>query len=335
MKRIFEAAMMLVLAAPMSLAQGPPELRDVELIMGPDACAECHKAEAAVWQQTQHYDTFFSLTRTQKARDIAAAMGLRRIKRESDCMNCHFTSMPEEGVLKPMAGISCESCHGPAKKWIKVHNDFGGKDVTREQETPEHREQRLKHCQDAGMIRPDDLYALARNCFQCHTVPHEKLVNVGGHTPGSDFELVAWSQGKNRHNFMRSKDGKTNQASTPEQLRILYVIGRVLDLEYSMRAVALATTKDAYAVAMARRVQRAIQNLAAIQEASPTAQVASMIEIAKKAPLKLNRESELQPLCDQVSQLAREFAASHDGSQLSGIDALLPSPDQIKGTPMN
>ena len=40
-------------------------------------------------------------------------------------------------------------------------------------------------------------------------VPEERLVNVGGHTAGSAFELVSWSQGEVRHNLQKSagKDG--------------------------------------------------------------------------------------------------------------------------------
>ena len=64
------------------------------------------------------------------------------------------------------------------------------------------------------MRNPVNVYLLAQSCYRCHTVPDERLVNVGGHHAGSlDFELVSWSQGTVRHNFVRT-DGKVNAEVT-------------------------------------------------------------------------------------------------------------------------
>ena len=53
------------------------------------------------------------------------------------------------------------------------------------------------------MLRPSQLYEVMANCYQCHTVPHEDLVNRGLHSTGNgNFELVEWSQGSIRHNFL-------------------------------------------------------------------------------------------------------------------------------------
>lgn len=63
------------------------------------------------------------------------------------------------------------------------------------------------------MRNPSNLDLVAQSCLNCHTAPNEELVNKGGHNVGTlDFELVAWSQGKVRHNFVRS-EGKTNDGS--------------------------------------------------------------------------------------------------------------------------
>ena len=138
------------------------------------------------------------------------------MKRDSDCLTCHFTAKIIEGKEKVISGISCESCHGPAAKWVKIHGDYGGKKVKKDMETPEHKAERLAKIEEAKMIRPQNLYRVAENCYQCHTVPNEKLVNVGGHKPGSNFELVSWSQGEVRHNFFNS-DNKENRKASPEK----------------------------------------------------------------------------------------------------------------------
>ena len=65
------------------------ELRlDPALVKGPDACGECHKSSVAVWKDTHHATTFKSLPRSEKAKEIAKAMGIRRIKSASDCLTC-------------------------------------------------------------------------------------------------------------------------------------------------------------------------------------------------------------------------------------------------------
>ena len=157
---------------------------DPKLVAGPENCGECHASEVMSWRKTKHYKGFRRLTRRGDARKIAKKMGIKRIKRESLCMNCHFTSKPKKKRPKPIAGVSCESCHGAAKNWIDVHQDFGGKGATKETETPEHRKQRLAKIKEAGMIRPVEIYRLAQNCFQCHTGKAEPAQAPGGASGG-------------------------------------------------------------------------------------------------------------------------------------------------------
>src|SRR4029079_13144230 len=112
-------------------------------------------------------------------------------------------------------------------------------------ETAEHREKRIADSVAKGMNNPHNIYLIARQCYDCHTVPNEKLVNAGGHQAGSnDFELVSWSQGMVRHNFLRG--GAANATLTAEELRVMYVVGVMTDLEYSLRAVATATEKSPF-----------------------------------------------------------------------------------------
>ena len=80
------------------------------------------------------------------------------------------------------------------------------------------------------MIRPSSLYRLAKNCYSCHVVPQEDLVNKGGHPAGSAFELVSWSQGEVRHNTWHSK-GKENVPASAARKRMLYLVGLGVELE--------------------------------------------------------------------------------------------------------
>ena len=295
--------------------------RDPAEIRGPDACGECHKNSVELWKNTHHATTFQSLPRSDKAKEIAKAMGIRRIKNESDCLSCHFTSAEVDGKVKPIAGITCESCHGAGKNWIDVHSDFGGKGVTAENEDPDHKKTRNETSVAAGFIRPANLYKVAENCYQCHTVPNEKLVNVGGHPAGSKFELVAWTQGEVRHNVWYTKDN--NFTSTNRQ-RLMYVVGQVLDLEFALRGVAKATEKAKYAVAMAKRAKIAEKRIQKITELVDIPELKEILAIASAAKLKLNNEEQLLDAANAVKEQAVKLATTHDGGTFQDLDPLLP-----------
>jgi hypothetical protein len=297
-------------------------------VEGPNACGECHKETVKAWKQSHHSKTFKEMPRSDAAREIADKMGISRIKSESDCLTCHFTLKQEDAAVTPISGISCESCHGAGANWIDVHSDFGGKDVTAENEDPAHKLKRLADSQAAGMIRPSNLYDLAANCYGCHTVPNEKLVNLGGHTAGSKFELVRWSQGEVRHNLWYSED---NTEANTNRKRSLYIIGKMLDLEFALRGVAQASKSGEYAISMAKRAKRALAFLKKIDETVDNLELSEIITTASQVKLKLNNEPALTAAAEKIASSAKRFASSNDGSSLAGVDGLLPSADKFKG----
>jgi hypothetical protein len=306
---------------------------DTSKVVGSEACAECHTAETAAWKKTPHFATWDTLHKKDTAKAIAEKMGVKSIKRGDLCLKCHYTAQGEGAEAKAVSGVSCESCHGPAKDWIKVHNNFGGADVKKETEPPAHAAARIKDAMDHGMLHPSNIYLVAQNCLNCHTVPNEQLVNTGGHNAGSaDFELVAWSQGVNRHNYMRTA-GKTNAEEKPEALRVMYVVGQLADLEYSTRAVAKATEKADYGITMAKRAKKVLTRLEEVQAKAPIEQVAAAIEAIKAVKLKLNNDAELTGAADKVGAAAKDFAMKADGSKLAALDEFVPKPAEYKGAP--
>ncbi|MBL26404.1 MAG: hypothetical protein CMM50_02470 [Rhodospirillaceae bacterium] len=305
---------------------------DPAKVIGPDECGECHKAEIAIWREAHHAKTLLDMPRDDKAREIAEKMDIRRIRDDNMCAECHFTQKMVDGAKEVVAGVSCEACHGPAKDWNRIHSDFGGKDVTAETETPEHRSERWAAASAAGMVHHTDLYTLASQCFDCHTVAEEKLVNLGGHPAGSEFELVAWSQGEIRHNVWFSEDRKNREAS-PERKRVMFVLGKALDLEHALRGVAGATEKDKYAVGMAKRAQAAALGIQTLAETVSAPEIAEMLDVVKSLKLSLGNSEPLNAAADKIADAARRFVANHDGGDLAAIDPLLPQPDKYKGKP--
>ena len=309
-------------------AGGQDLKRDPAKVTGPDACGECHKSSVSAWKRTHHATTFKTLPRNKGARAMAKKLGLKRIKSESVCLSCHFTSAMKGDKVRPIAGVTCESCHGAGKDWIKPHGDYGGREVTRETESADHRRERYAKSEAAGMIRPVRLYSVAANCYGCHTVPNERLVNVGGHPAGSKFELVSWSQGEVRHNVWYSKQ---NDEAPAERKRMMYILGKALDLEFGLRGLAKATEKATYAKAMARRAKRAENAIKKIADVVDAPEIKEILATGAGARLKLNNAAELRAAADKVAAAARKFAEGYDGSGFAKVDFLVPVAKDFKG----
>ncbi len=297
--------------------------------VGPNACAECHKQEVEAWKGSHHFKTFREMPRNKRGKKIADRLGIRRVKSEGLCLTCHFTVQQKGSDSEPIAGISCESCHSAGKDWIKVHSSYSGKKA--ETESKAEAKARWKLAESKGMIRPGSLYRLAKNCFSCHVVPQEKLVNVGGHRSGSAFDLVAWSQGEVRHNTWHSK-GKDNVAANAARKRMLYLIGIGVELETALRAVGKATARKVYAFEMALRADRARKKLAAAAKAAPDVpEIAKLVELSHLAGLKLKNEGELTEAANSIAKLLESISAKYDGGTMAGLDSLIPGPDKFKG----
>jgi hypothetical protein len=307
-----------------------PQVADPSKIIGSDACAKCHEHEVQQWMRTPHFATFDALHRKPEAKQIAVRLGLRSIKRSEICTQCHYTEQNQAGRIRIVAGVSCESCHGAAADWVAVHADYGGEGATKASESPEHRAQRLKDSIALGMNNPHNIYLIARQCYDCHTVPHESVVNQGGHIAGSqDFELVAWSQGMVRHNFLRT-GGIANGALSPAELRVTYVVGVLTDLEYSLRAVAAATQKATFGVTNAQRAARMKQRLHEVQKLINDPLLQPAIDAVSTVELRLDNKAAILAAADAVGQTAYAFAEQTDGNRLAALDPLIPQPAQYK-----
>jgi hypothetical protein len=303
---------------------------DAAKVLGAESCTKCHAGETQTWKQTPHFETFLTLHRKKEAQEIASKLGIASFKNDSNCIQCHYTMQHQGPNVEAVAGVSCESCHGAAKDWINVHNDYGGTGVTRASESPEHRRQRLSQSISAGMRNPINVYLIAQSCYRCHTVPDEKLVNVGGHSAGSlDFELVSWSQGMIRHNFLAS-DGKQNVESSTERLRLMFVAGMIADLEFSLRATAAATEKSTFGLTSAKRASRAAERLKSAQSKLQQPILDDVLKAYASVSLKLNNHDPIIEVADQVHRLGLKFAASVRGEDLEAISAFIPPKNKWK-----
>jgi hypothetical protein len=298
-------------------------------VVGVQSCEKCHANEVKVWKQTPHHKTFLTLHRKKEAQQIATKLGIASFKNDAACIQCHYTMQDHEGKLEAISGVSCESCHGAAEDWMGIHNDYGAGAV-RATEDAKHKRQRLTASIKAGMRNPVNVYLVAQSCYRCHTVPDEKLVNVGGHSAGSlDFELVSWSQGSIRHRFLEN-EGESNEPASIDRQRLLFIAGMIADLEQSMRATGKATEKATFGITSAQRTARAAKRLKAAQAKINNEVVAQVIEVFDSVTLKLNNAKELTVAADKINKLGLRFAANAKPSTLTAIDSFIPPQDSWK-----
>jgi len=283
------------------------KLLDSSKVVGPEECAECHEASVKIWRNTHHAKTFKAMPRTKEAKAIAKTLNIRRIKTDDTCADCHFTRMVKNSNKeKAIAGISCESCHGPAKDWLKVHNDYGGKNVKKQNESAAHKQQRINNAVKGGMVRPGNLYAIYKSCYQCHTVANEKLVNSTKHQAGSDFELVKWSNGEIRHNVFHT-GGKSNPKDNAAKKKLKYVLGQALDLEYALRGLAKATVDGKYSRAMIKRAKAALAELEKLNAKESSSEVTAIIAAATSANLAANNAKALKASADKIASHTKKL----------------------------
>lgn len=282
-------------------------------------CMGCHKEEAAAWSKTHHSR---SLEKLDEGRPIAEKLGLgRKYKKTGFCIECHSTASGDAAPYNLISGVSCESCHGGAKDWKTVHNDL---------KVPQ--ADRFAAADKAGMIRKDRVYLIAKNCFGCHLVPNEALVNTGGHKAASDFELVSWLHGEVLHNY--AGDTTKNRGTTPERKRVLYVVGKLVHLEMSLYAASKITEKGHYRSAILNSVRKAWSGIQGILEKVDVPELAGVKALATRDDGSLVLSGALlKSLPGTVAKIAEEFANKHDGSKLAGVDPLIPGPERYKHTP--
>ena len=238
---------------------------------GPKKCQECHEAEYDVWKETPHAKSYKKIHKTDKAKAIVAAIGVKSMKKAKECQLCHYTLIPKEvgAKAKAKAGPSCESCHGPSSDWRAIHNDYGGANATAETESTEHKQLRLQTAKDAGMIWSFMHYDTAAGCMDCHGLAHpdleaDTLITMldAGHPVKPEFELVQYSQGTVRHRFY-PPDVSTNSVMSGVELARYFVTGQAAKLVSAIAALKKSDHTD-YVTTQTKRAEMARKALAAV-----------------------------------------------------------------------
>lgn len=339
-----------------TLGPGPV---DPKRVTGVDKCVDCHASEYKHWLTTHHAtETFDKLRTNEKARAFAEKLQIpvNQIAKNSICTKCHATQQIEQGRMRTIAGVSCESCHGAAgghDGWLNLHAVYGPRGTSRENETEKHYRDRRARCEQRGQLRVADPFRLARACYQCHMVWDEKLVNVAGHPAGNDqqFEFLAWSTGEVRHNYhldpsrnalvstlwsnpLWRSDGRAG--SSEERFRVMYIAGQLAQLYVGLvnRAKTTDTENSDFVDEMNSRIEDAQGLLDEMMVAYEDATGEKLMPLQRAVSAAIEIEDDLEDVdptkasrllqaAAKVEAAAAEFIEQYDGSELVFLD-----PDQ-------
>lgn len=157
--------------------------------------------EYLTWSRIDKHARAYNILLNERSQRIAKNLGLSQPAHEAKiCLDCHAHVVTENHKgerFKITDGVTCESCHGPAEKWVKTHvePDTGGA------------AQHAKNVED-GMYPTSDPAARAKLCMSCHYGNKDKLVThriMGAGHPRMSFELDTFTEIAPKH-FVIDKD---------------------------------------------------------------------------------------------------------------------------------
>ncbi len=202
------------------------------------AAAACHHKEGVrgtegceytTWIETDPHRNAYAVLFNERSRRIEAAIKqLDDPKRASPekndlCLRCHATGTNGEkrGPRLSLAdGVGCESCHGPAEKWLSLHYlpDWKAK-------SPDEKKR-------AGFAATKDLAVRTEQCAACHVgaagaeVDHDLI--AAGH-PRLYFEVG------NHHAKLPRHWKEKGDNATPDFEARLWAVGQVISARTALQ----------------------------------------------------------------------------------------------------
>ena len=180
------------LAQAQEVVDGPPKYLGVVTCAGstchgagrPVGDARISQTEFLSWHRDDAHAKAYRVLTEDQGQRIARNLGIENAASAPECLACHATFVPADVRGKRFQlsdGVGCESCHGPASKWLGQH-------VTGEAS----REENIK----AGMYRTEEPVARASLCLSCHLGTQDKFANhrlLGAGHPRLSFELDTYT----------------------------------------------------------------------------------------------------------------------------------------------
>ncbi len=129
-----------VTVLPSVAAKAMPMIGDEFQYVGSSKCKKCHIKQHKSWKKTKMGKTLDTLKPGQasEAKQKFKLDAAKDYTQDTSCLACHTTGFGKPGgyavptpddkksmkKAKKMAGVGCESCHGPGSAYIKVFEEI-------------------------------------------------------------------------------------------------------------------------------------------------------------------------------------------------------------------
>jgi Cytochrome c554 and c-prime len=167
---------------------------DLYRYMGASSCSgsDCHGNSTArnklrigqnefyIWSQKDRHAKAYEVLTNTDAKIIAKNLKIAKPEDSERCLVCHAVpvSPAHQGTFYDITdSVSCESCHGPAEKWLNPHFRPGFDP---------------QKAASLGMYNTKDLVKRAEKCLECHAGADGKEVThelIGAGHPRLTFEI--------------------------------------------------------------------------------------------------------------------------------------------------
>ena len=183
-------------------------------------------SEYTTWATRDPHTRAYAVLLEDRSVHMAKVLGIGAAHESALCLKCHATyseTVSHAERLTLTDGVGCESCHGPAEKWLDLHR------------YPEWKLKSPHEKQQYGMTDLKDLLVRARLCVSCHIGSPDREVNhdliAAGH-PRLSFELGAFVSNLPKH-WAREIDATERQAHPYLEAKF-WALGQVLSAEASL-----------------------------------------------------------------------------------------------------
>lgn len=158
--------------------------------------------EYHTWLKHDRHSKAFSALTAADAKRMATHLKIGDPTKEPQCLACHTTYVPDKALRGDRYtvedGVSCESCHGAAEKWLASHSESAASHA-----------RNLSH----GLTDTVSLENRATLCLSCHYGDENKRVThdlYGAGHPRLRFELDTYGILQPKH-WIVDEDYKTRK----------------------------------------------------------------------------------------------------------------------------
>ncbi|MEL6477897.1 MAG: multiheme c-type cytochrome [Pseudomonadota bacterium] len=194
-------AMAIALAATIAFGAGfgPHATAQTEIYSGVTTCAnsQCHGAatvnpesrvnrnEFTVWHDKDPHSKAYKSLQSDRARRIAANLGIGEATQAEVCLSCHANNVPAEQRAPDFditEGVTCEVCHGSSVLWLGPHRlpqNYAHSDLV-----------------ELGLFPTNDPVQRADMCLDCHFGAADNFLShriYGAGHPRVTFELDSYT----------------------------------------------------------------------------------------------------------------------------------------------